>query len=463
MIRPLTRRRFLRGAALGASGLLLTQAPTARTYAANEKLNVALIGVGGRGKWFVDTMPRLSSVVAICDVRDSHLDAASKAIPAAKRFHDYRQLLAEMTKEIEGVVIAGPDHMHAPAASMAMKMGKHVYCEKPLTNTVHESRHLRELATKMKVTTQMGNQGTATEAFRRACELIQAGVIGQVREVYAWNDGGGAGPHPVPKEPWHEPPPLKWDLWLGPSPDRPYHPDWLKWRAWREFGTAQLGNWAVHTTNLAFKALKLEALWRPDAFPASDKPAAATFSVQAQVAQINPGTFPRWEVVTYEFPARGELPPVKLHWCNGSRVPQVRGKIEELLGRQLDWGDAGERKWKDHAGLLLLGSKGKLHTTGHNASFTLLPEDQFKTPPDVARSLPRSRGHEQEWLDACRGGPAAMSSFDYGGPLSEFVLFGNVATQFKEKLEFDPVQMKVVNVAAANDALRREYRKGWEL
>jgi hypothetical protein len=214
--------------------------------------------------------------------------------------------------------------------------------------------------------------------------------------------------------------------------------------------------------NLAFKSLRLDALWYPD--QASDyQPASRTFTVEARVSSIEHSTFPQWEQIEYRFPSRGQLPPVEIHWMNGSRGPRRRAQIEDQLGRRLDWGDAGEKKWRDHAGLLIIGSRGKLHTTGHNAEFALLPKEQFQGFQGPEPTLPRSRGHEQEWLTACRGGAAAWSNFDYGGPLTEYVLLGNIATLVDGPIEYDAVAATIVNHAAANKLTRREYRSGWTL
>ncbi len=459
----INRRNFLSNTALGGLGLLILKGSRAAfSYEANEKLNVALIGVGGRGSWFVGTIPKLgTNVVAMCDVNERKASGSFKEIPEAKKYHDFRKMLEEMDKQIDAVIIATPDHTHAIAAATAIKMGKDVFCEKPLTHNLREARVLQQLAAKHKVATQMGNQGTSSEAFRRAVEIIQAGVLGEIRDVHAWNTGGGPGEQPYPSEAHDLPDYLKWDLWLGPAADRPYNSRWINgWHGWRDFGTCQLGNWASHTMNLPFKALKLDSLWKADSPVSGER----VVRLQAEVSGFHKATFPKREIIHYDFPARGDLPPVRINWYNGGGLaPAPRGLMEKLMGRRLDWGDAGEKKWQDHAGCLIVGTKGMLHSTGHNMSFSLLPEEQFKDFQGPPPSLPRSRGHEREWLDACKGGPPAMSNFDYSGPLTQFVLLGNVATQFEQGLEFDPLTMKVVNFAPANEALRREYRQGWSL
>lgn len=450
------RRRFLRRSTLSAAGLLLLPSlRSVRGAPANDRLNIGLIGVGGRGRWFVDTMPAMANVIALCDVNDERAGDAYQRIPKAKKYYDFRRML-EDEKSLDGVIIAAPDHIHAVASAMAMRLGRHVYCEKPLTRTLDEARTLARLAARPGVATQMGNQGTASEAFRRAVELIHAGALGEVREVHAWNDAGGRGRHPAPTAGQPIPAGLQWDLWLGPAAERAYHREWTQWHQWRDFATGQLGNWSVHTMNLAFKALRLDTLWSGG--PGQDR----HVRVLAEVSETVHPTFPRWEKVRWEFPARGSFPPVTVHWHNG-RVPGSRPRIEDLLGRPLDWGDTGEKKWKDHAGLLLVGQRGRLHTNGHNTVFTLLPEADWKDFAGPEKTLPRSPGHEREWLDACRGGRPAWSNMAaYGAPLTEFVLLGNVATQVTGQVSYDPVAGRF-DSDAANALMRGEYRKGWAL
>lgn len=455
----ISRRGFLRNVGVGGAGLLvLNRAGSARTYQANEKLNLALIGVGGRGRWFVGTMPKLgANVVAMCDVNERKASLSFEEIPEAKKYFDYRKMLEEMDEQIDAVVVAVTDHSHAMASATAMKAGKHVFCEKPLTRTLSEARAVREMAAKCKVATQMGNQGTSSEAFRRAVELIQAGAIGDVREVHAWNTGGGPGERPIPTDEHDLPDYLHWDLWLGPARYRPYNSQWVSgWHGWRDFGTGNLGNWASHTMNLPFKALRLDRLWDPQS--------KATIKLTPEVSGLHKHSLPKWEIIRYDFPARGDMPPVRINWYNGpGQAPGPRDQIEQMLGRRLDWGDAGEKRWADHSGCLLIGTKGIIHSTGHNMSFTLLPEGEFKDFEGPPESLPRTRGHEQEWLDACKGRPEAMSNFNYAGRLAEFVLLGNVSTLVGETIEFDPVALKIAANAEADRALRHEYREGWSL
>jgi len=484
MGRTASRRGFLSRIACGTAGLLvLKNSRSAFGAPANEKINVALIGVGGRGIWFVDTIPRMENVVAVCDVNDRKIaetyarwaDLAKRfavsehpwersAAPEFKRlaerkvktFSDFRRMIEEMHKEIDAVIVSTPDHTHAVASAAAIKAGKHVFCEKPLTRTVQESHALRELARQHKVATSMGNQGTASGQFRRALELIRDGTIGEIKEVHVWNSGGGVDKKEPPQGSPPVPEGLNWDLWLGPAAFRPYHPEWMLRHNWREFGTCQLGNWASHTANLAFMALKIYELWQSD--PA--KSAKPPLRIEAKSSGINRLSFPRWELVRWHIPARAEFPPITFTWYNGAApgIEEIKTSLENEPGYD-------KEKWNpDFAGALLVGSKGKIHTTGHNATFRLLPEDKFQ---DVERNDPktvdRSHGHEMDWFLACRGGNPAWANFDYAVPLNEFLMLGNVATQFEGTLEYDPIAGKIGNNKEADEALRREYRAGWSL
>jgi hypothetical protein len=352
--------------------------------------------------------------------------------------------------------VATPDHTHAVASAAAIKAGKHVFCEKPLTRAVGESRALRELARKHKVATSMGNQGTAAGPFRRALELIRDGTLGPIKEVHIWNSGGGSDKKEPPQGTPPVPENLDWDLWLGPAALRPFHPDWLRRNSWRDFGTCQLGNWASHTANLAFRALKVYELWLADP-PREPRPLVR---VEAKTSGVNRLSFPKWELIRWEIPARAEFPPITFTWYNGA-APGARELIDAL---KQEGSDEKIKSATDFAGAHIVGAKGRIHSTGHNATFRLLPEDQFK---DVDTSGPKtveaSRGHENDWFAACRGGKPAWANFDYADALNEFLMLGNVATQFEAKLEFDPAACKIVNHAEADALLRPEYRKGWSL
>jgi len=480
------RRVFLRNVAAGGAGVLvLTAGPVARTYAANEKLDVALIGIGGRGRWFVDTMPRMTNVVAFCDIDERKFAATSQhyaelaaklakseqswekqAAPVYQRlaekklptFADFRKMLDEMGKGIDAVVVATPDHTHAVASAAAIKAGKGVLCEKPLTRQVGESRALRELARRHKVATSMGNQGTASGQFRRALELIRDGALGPIQEVHVWNTGGGADRKEPPKGAPPVPEGLSWDLWLGPARQRAFHPEWMKRNLWRDFGTCQLGNWASHTANLAFMALKVHELWLGEP-PAGG--AAPRLTVEAKCSAVNRLSFPRWETITWKVPARADLPAVPITWHNGG-APGAWEAVRPLLQEGSGYDEANKRL--PFAGAVIVGTKGRIHTTGHNATFVLLPEADFQgVETKEPKRVDHSRGHEMDWVLACKGGKPAWANFDYASALNEFLMLGNVATQFLGPLEYDPRAGKIANNPEADAALMSPYREGWAL
>jgi len=458
----MNRRQFLTNTAFAGAGLLiLKDSRSAFGYQANEKLNVAIIGPGGRGNWFVQTIPNLGeNVVAMCDVNDRACAGAFKAIPKAKRYYDFRRMFDEMQDQIDAVTVSTPDNTHAVATAAAIRAGKGVLCEKPLTHDVAEARKLTQLAAQYKVPTQMGNQGTASQGYREAVDIIWSGALGEIREVHAWKDSGGQGhvdnlptdAHPLPDY-------LKWNLWLGPAQWREFNSRWFKWHTWRDFATGNLGNWGCHTMNVLFRGLRLDTLWQ------KGQSGKNNFTMEAEVSGYHKETFPKWEFIRSEFPARGDMPPVTVNWYNGIHYgPFPRKKIEELVERKLQWKVNTPDPWHDHAGCVLVGSKGVIHSNAHNTLFKLHPEAKFKDFTLEKRTLPRSRGHEREFFDACKGADQApLSNFNYAGPLAEFALLGNVATQFKGKLEYDPNQMKIVNNSQADTALKRDYRKNWSL
>jgi predicted dehydrogenase len=460
MTTAISRRRFLQCTAAstaGASLVILPDSRSARAYVANEKLGVALVGIGGRGSWFVDAIPRIGeNVVAVCDVNDRRAAESYAKLHNVPKYRDFRKLLDEKDKQIEAVVVATPDNTHAVITAAAIKHGKHVYCEKPLTHDVAEARVVRELAKKHGVATQMGNQGTATGDFRRGVELVQAGVFGELLEVHVWN-AGESGPKARPQGEEPVPEDLDWDLWLGPAAWRPYHPGWMRWHTWRDFATGKLGNWGCHSANLPFMALEIASLWQ-------DSPVARTaprLRLEAEVSEVLKDTFTRWASIRWEVPRRDNLPPIVVQWHNGAQ--EGRKRIEQHLGRRLDWGDAGERKWKEHGGCLIVGTEGMLRATEHNSKIFLYPEDKFADFQGPPQTLPRSGSHEREWIAACKGGPRAMSNFNYAGPLVEFLMLGNVATQVPGPLQYDTWAGKIVNNAEADGLLERQYRKGWSL
>lgn len=450
MKRTLSRRSFLRRSATAGAGLLIL--PSSRLAfgaTANSKLNIAGIGVGGQGRGNLNAFAGLGhNIVALCDIDESRAGESRQKYPQAKRYSDFRRMFDEMEKDIDAVLVATPDHTHAVACMAAMERGKHVYCEKPLTRTVHEARLLRETAAKHQVVTQMGNQGSAESRLRRAVELVWGGVIGEVREAHVWF-GGGNGPQKRPTDTPPVPAGLNWDLWLGPAPYRPYHPDYHpeRWRSWRTFGSGIVGDFACHTANIMFRALHLEQLWNPPA--GTPRPRRTVIRVQAWPSEVDQEGYPTSSRATMEIPARGSLPPVKLTWYAKEKPSE-----DLMLGyKRGDWGD------------LLVGSKGSIYSDNPwNAHHVILPEKQFEDfTGGPAPSLPRVRSHHAEWVDACRGIGQTFSGFEIGGPLTELAQLANLATLVEGSLDYDVVGGRILNSRKANGLLHREYRKGWSL
>ena len=453
----LTRRRFLStstkaASAIAAANLWLQPGRAAnapRRLSPNEKLNVAFIGTGGQAA--EDRREVLAAedvnVVALCDVDETRLNSAAQSHPGAKIYRDYRKLL-ETEKSVDAVVIAIPDHSHAPASLMALKLGRHVYCEKPLTRTVKEARIVAQAAREAKVATQMGNQGMAFEGNRFIQEWLDDGAIGPVREVHVWSDRPthrGKLPFWWPQgvdRPTDTPPvpaALDWDLWLGPAPFRPYHPAYapFKWRGWWDFGSGGLGDMGIHNLAPVFSALKL----------------GAPTSVHARSTPVFPDSVPVANVVHYEFPSRGSLPPVKLHWYDGGMLPPRPEELEE------------DRELNREDGIIFVGDKGKMLVEGWGGERPrLIPETRNKAYQRPPKTLPRSVGHHKEWLLACRTGSPTRSNFDFAGPLTEAVLLGMVCVRNGgDTLHWDSANLKVTNDADANRFLHYDHRPGWEV
>jgi len=410
----------------------------------SEKLNIAGIGVGGQGGGDLNAVSS-QNIVALCDVDWGHAAGTFRRYPKAQKYRDFRKMLDKEEKNIDAVIVATPDHIHAVASMAAIKRGKHVYCEKPLTHSVYEARMLAEAAREHKVATQMGNQGQASEGTRLMCEYIWDGAIGPVREVHVWTDRPLRGLNSVywpqgvdrPQDTPKVPDGLDWDLWLGPAPKRPYHPAYVpfKWRGWWDFGTGALGDIGCHSLDPVFRALKL----------------GAPTSVEASCTLVNKETYPVASVVRYQFGARGDMPPVKVIWYDGGMRPARPDELED--GRRLGTG-----------GHLFVGDKGKM------LGDRLIPESRRKEYGKPPQMIPRSPGHHIEWIEACKGGKPAGSNFDHAGPLAEAVLLGNVALrpEMKEKMNrtkllWDGPNLKITNVPEANEFLRRDYRDGWTL
>ncbi len=420
----------------------------------SDKLNIAGVGIGGQGGSDLRACSN-ENIVALCDVDEEYAARTFNAFPKAKKYTDFRKML-DKQKDIDAVIVGTPDHTHAVITMAALKAGKHVYCEKPLTHTIYEARKITEAARKYKVQTQMGNQGHSAEHIRLLKEWLADGAIGNVTEVHAWTD------RPVGGDPWSNfavkaiskdtppvPKTLDWDLWLGPVAYRPYHPDYhpLKWRAWLDFGTGALGDMGCHIIDPAFWALDLGA---PQNIQAT--------STHWQ-EEVSSQTFPRASIVRYKFPARGKRPPVKLTWYDGRLMPPIPDALE--AGRKLPG-----------SGALIIGDKGCILHGSHGASgVRLIPETRMQEYKLPEKTIPRVEGgqggHQGDWVRACKegkDGTPASSNFEYGGALTEMVLLGMLALRMKDQgLEWDAENLKFKNNNTANELLHIEYRDGWKL
>ncbi len=415
----------------------------------SEKLNIASIGAGGQAAGDVRACSS-ENIVALCDVDFDHAADLFKAFPKAARYKDYRVMLEKEDKNIDAVIVGTPDHTHAVAAMTAIRMGKHVYCEKPLCKTIHETRQLMEAARKAKVATQMGNQGHSSEGNKLMCEWIWDGAIGAVPEVDVWTthavwpQGMTSRPAEMP-----EPETLDWDLWLGPAPARPYNLAYAPslWRGWWDFGTGAVGDMACHNMDPVMTALKL-------GHPTSVEASCSIFvPTMTWDKPFNKESYPQASIIRYQFPARGDLPPVKMTWYDGGLTPERPAELEE-----------GLRMGNNMGGAIFKGEKGKLICESHSGSPRLIPQSFMSAYQRPAKTLPRVDSHHKEWIRACKQGTPTGSNFEYAGLLTQVALLGNVALRcLGKKLLWDAEAMKITNVPEANEFMHYEYRKGWTL
>jgi len=476
-----TRRDFIKSSSLLTGGFMLGAPYFARTQNANSKINIACIGVGGKGNGDSSHAFGLGgNIVGICDVDTDTLNSKDKQFKdrAAKEnrtydgrmFKDWRKMFDEIGKSIDAVTISTPDHVHGPAAITAMRMGKHIYCQKPLTQTVFEAREMRRLANEKKLATQMGNQGSAGDGLRRAVEVIQAGVIGDPKELHVWSNrpiwpqglNRPGGEDPVPEN-------LDWDLWLGPAAMRPYKKGVyheFKWRGWYDFGTGALGDMACHTVNMPFRALKL-------GYPSV---------VELEMAsRIYPETFPLSSRIRFEFPERDGLPPCKFWWYDGNPrsgagsfanpCRPAADLVREIVAQQ---------DKLPTSGCLIVGTKGKLFAgDDYGTSFQVLMngekeyvsgtkhEAAMAVPQTIARATSRDNdtAMKEEWFAMMNGGPAAYSNFDISAYLTEIILLGCIAlrTGVGHRLDWDGPEMVAKNEPSAAQFVKRQNRKGWEI
>ncbi|MFB0525492.1 MAG: Gfo/Idh/MocA family protein [Phycisphaerae bacterium] len=444
----ISRREFVGNLAASMAAVTIVPAHVLGRNAPSNKLNIAVIGSGGRARANLKGVSS-ENIVALCDVDEERAAEIYNAYPKAKKYKDFRIMLDEIEKSIDAVIVSTPDHTHAVAVMKAIKMGKHIYCEKPLAHSIYEVRQITEAARKHEVQTQMGNQGHSEERIRMMCEWVWDGAIGDIRQVYAWSSrpSGGAAFAVNMKRPTDRPPipeGLDWDLWLGPAPYRPYHPDYLpfKWRGWVDFGTGALGDMGCHILDPVFWALRLDEV--------------ETIEIEATTTHFDPEimreTYPVASIVRYKFPGRGSMPPVKLTWSDGRLRPPRPDDME--IKRKF----GGE-------GALLIGENGNIMHGSHGASeVRIVPESKMKAYKLPAKTLPRSQGHHQDWILACKGGKPASSNFNYGGPLTEMVLLGVLAVRNQNrKLIWDVKNMRITNDQEANKYVNPPYRKGWTL
>lgn len=448
----MTRSRYSRRSFLKTTtgGLLIATFVPRSAWGANDQVNVGCIGIGGKGSSDVTGAAGAGgNIVALCDVdenRRSKKVKITEKFPDAKFYHDFRVMLEKEVKRIDAVTVSTPDHTHAPAAMMAMKMGKHVYCQKPLTHSIWEARQMTETARAAGVATQMGNQAHAGEPIRRAVELIRAGMLGMVSEVHAWTNRP-IWPQGMKSKPSAEavPDTLDWDLWLGPAPEQSYSSEYVpfKWRGWWDFGTGALGDMGCHILDMPFWALDLK-------YP---------LTVEAEQDSNTEVSGPTWSTIIYTFAPGKHHGELKYVWYDGVSKDGGHAPPDEVLaGCGMEPAVAVSK-----FDLVMVGEKGKLFFKRNKTEMLTSPESLTAEYADTPKTLPRVPDEDAEWITACKGGPAALSNFDYSGLLTEFVLLGNLAIRTGKKLDWCGETMKATNCPEADQYVRREYRKGWEL
>ncbi len=460
--KPVSRRTFILGAAAAVSATATGEETTIKnkpdgvevqsrkkkvrgpSESPNEKLNIAAVGCGNQGRLDIFCcQQRRENIAALCDVDWRNASGIFKYLPKAAKYRDFRVML-EKEKGIDAVIIATPDHMHATAAICAMELGKHVYVEKPLAYSVAEARLLRKVARRTGVATQMGNQGHSGRGVRRMCEMVWNGDLGQVHEVHIWTSVPGW-PQGIerPEDTPPVPDTLDWDLWLGPAPYRPYHSVYHPgdWRGWRDFGTGALGDMCCHVADPANWALKLGSV--------------GPLSVEAVKNEgMTSESYPKNAVIKYEFPEREGMDPVTVYWYDGGNKP----KLPEGLPPNTSLGSGED-------GSLFVGTKGMATADIEGQNPRLLPDALMADYKRPAETIPRVPDNDpyRDWIRACKGGPPACSNFDYSAPFTEWVLLGNLALRYSQKLEWDARNMRVTNLPEANEHLTRKYREGWDL
>jgi len=486
------RRQFFRQVGSATAGLLIL--PSTRTafgYRANERFNLAVIGMAGYGAYhgFAEAIHTYRNVgyTVSCDVdlrkaqkvydlwdkRAAEWGSSSKederraatehyrslAEKHPPLFADYRRMLDKESANIDAVVIATPDHTHAVIAAAALQAGKPVFAEKPLTISAHEARALHRLAKSAGLPTQMNNHGASQPGFRRGLEVIREGIIGDVEQVHVFFSRGGQNFQKPPQGTQPVPPELDWNLWLAQLAWRGYHPDWINRIGWRGTSIGELGNFGPHAANLAFMALDVRELWEGGSTP---------IRITAEASEVNHLSYPRWERIRWDVPARGKLPPVTFTWTHGNPPDYAPGSRKMLSQMLLDYGAAESEleQLLPNAGCLIIGSKGLLATTSHNTTIRLLPATKFaEVEQRKPLSTQPSGGHYKEWIEACQGsGVTPISNFGYAAPFAEFLAVGSLSTRFPdESLEFVPATGEIMNHRKAAESLTYDYRHGWTL
>lgn len=438
----MNRRQFLKttsAAVLGVNLMTGCARVGSRRISPNEKLNIAGIGVGGQGAGDLREMAG-ENIVALCDVDWKYATKTFRAYPKAELFKDYRVML-EKRKDIDAVMIATPDHMHAPITLAALRAGKHVYVEKPMAHSIEEARLMAKVAKETGLVTQMGNMGHAGEGLRLTREWIQAGVIGPVREVHCWSDRPGTFwkqdlERPTDTPP--VPPDLDWNLWLGQAPVRPYNPVYCPraWRGWFDYGTGALGDMAIHNMDPAFYALDLDA----------------PVLVEAQTSPLKRESYPAWQIITYHFAAKGNRPALKIVWYDGGKMPPKPEGMEP------------NRKLDDN-GIYFVGDKGVMLCGGWSGAPRLVPESKMAELKRPEKTIPRSIGHRAEWIKACKEGKPedAKAGFAYSGPFTEALLVGNLAVRLQKPIQWDSAAMKATNAPEAEPLIHKAYREGFHI
>jgi predicted dehydrogenase len=403
----------------------------------SEKLNLAGIGVGGQGAGDLREMA-VENIVALCDVDSKYAAHTFNAYPKAEVFKDYRVLL-DKRKDVDAVMIATPDHMHAPITVAALRAGKHVYVEKPMAHTIEEARVMTRVAKETGLVTQMGNNGHGGEGLRLTREWIQAGAIGPVRQIHCWSDRPGhfwTQDRDRPSECPPVRPGLDWNLWLGAAPERPYHPCYspVAWRGWFDFGTGALGDMAIHNMDPAFYALDL----------------GTPTAVEPRTSPLKKESYPAWQILTYEFAAKGDHPALTLTWYDGGKMPPRPAGLEP------------DRRLEDN-GIYFVGDLGTILCGGWSGPPRLVPESKMKDFHRPPKTIPRSIGHRAEWMQACKQGKPedAKAGFAYSGPFTEALLVGNLAARLQKRIQWDGTAMRAVDAPEADPIIRKHYRDGF--